>query len=175
MSGLPTGSICLAVEDTGTGMSPEVQARVFEPFFTTKEVGRGSGLGLSQVYGFVQQSEGNVRISSEAAVGSRFEILLPVSGEPIEAPAQKPCSEDMVGGDECILVAEDDPAVLKLTVDLLEGLGYVVVSATTAEEAMTILREDRKIDLLFSDGVVKCRAAPAESPWPRPHRARGPI
>jgi PAS domain S-box-containing protein len=152
--GLPAGSICLAVEDTGTGMSPEVRARVFEPFFTTKEVGRGSGLGLSQVYGFVQQSEGHVRISSQADVGTRFEILLPVSTEPIEAPASKPIGEDMAGGSERILVAEDDPAVLRLTVDLLEGLGYQVVSATTADEALAILRQDPEIALLFSDVVM---------------------
>ncbi|THD70482.1 response regulator [Phenylobacterium sp.] len=153
-SGLPAGSICLAIEDTGSGMSPEVQARVFEPFFTTKEVGRGSGLGLSQVYGFVQQSEGHVRISSEANVGTRFEILLPVSTEPIEAPAAKPVCEEMAGGSERILVAEDDPAVLRLTVDLLEGLGYQVVSATTADEALAILRQDPQIALLFSDVVM---------------------
>jgi PAS domain S-box-containing protein len=153
-SGLPAGAICLAVEDTGTGMSPEVRARVFEPFFTTKDVGRGSGLGLSQVYGFVQQSEGHVRISSEADVGTRFEILLPVSTEPIEAPASKPTCEEMAGGSERILVAEDDPAVLRLTVDLLEGLGYQVVSATTADEALAVLRQDPKIALLFSDVVM---------------------
>jgi PAS domain S-box-containing protein len=153
-SGLPAGAVCLAVEDTGTGMSPEVRARVFEPFFTTKDVGRGSGLGLSQVYGFVQQSGGQVRISSEAKVGSRFEILLPVSNEPVEAPPPKPASEEMVGGDERILVAEDDLAVLKLTTDLLEGLGYQVVTATTADEALAILREDPKIDLLFSDVIM---------------------
>jgi PAS domain S-box-containing protein len=153
-SGLPAGSICLAIEDTGSGMSPEVLERVFEPFFTTKEVGRGSGLGLSQVYGFVRQSEGHVRIASEEKVGSRFEILLPISPQPVEAPAPKPAQEEMVGGTERILVAEDDPAVLKLTVDLLEGLGYRVVSATTADEAMAILQEDREIDLLFSDVVM---------------------
>jgi signal transduction histidine kinase len=152
--GLPAGSVCLAVADTGSGMSPEVLKRVFEPFFTTKEVGRGSGLGLSQVYGFVRQSDGQVRISSEENVGSRFEILLPQSPQPVEAPAPKPAQKEMVGGTERILVAEDDPAVLKLTVDLLEGLGYRVVSATTADEAMTILREDREIDLLFSDVVM---------------------
>ena len=171
-SGFPAGSIRLSVEDTGVGMSPEVRERVFEPFFTTKEVGRGSGLGLSQVYGFVQQSEGHVRLSSETMVGSRFEILLPASSAPVEAPAPKRICEDMLGGHERILVAEDDPAVLSLTVDLLQGLGYDVVSATTAAEAMTILREDPNIDLLFSDvvmpggisGIALARAAQSEKP-----------
>ncbi|HXA41260.1 MAG TPA: response regulator [Phenylobacterium sp.] len=171
-SGVPAGSICLAVEDTGVGMSPELCERVFEPFFTTKEIGRGSGLGLSQVYGFVRQSEGHVRISSVVGSGSRFELLLPTSSEPVEALAPKAAYEDMVGGRERILVAEDDPAVLKLTSDLLEGLGYQVVSATTAAEAMDVLRGDPKIDLLFSDvvmpggtsGIALAQAARAERP-----------
>ncbi|MDB5428422.1 MAG: sensor histidine kinase/response regulator [Phenylobacterium sp.] len=171
-SGLPAGSICLAVEDTGTGMTPEVCERVFEPFFTTKEIGRGSGLGLSQIYGFVQQSEGHVRIESEIGVGSRFEILLPMSSEPVQAPEPKPSIDEMVGGSERILVAEDDPAVLRMTVDLLEGLGYGVASAANAEQAMAILREDPQIDLLFSDvvmpggtsGIALARAAQRERP-----------
>jgi CheY-like chemotaxis protein len=153
-------------------MSPEVRARVFEPFFTTKEVGRGSGLGLSQVYGFVQQSEGHVRISSEADQGTRFEILLPASTEPVAAPEPKPTRDGAPGGSERILVAEDDPAVLRLTVDFLESLGYQVVSAATANEALAILREDRGIDLLFSDvimpgglsGIDLARSAQVERP-----------
>jgi signal transduction histidine kinase len=153
-SGLPAGSICVAVEDTGVGITPDLQARVFEPFFTTKDVGRGSGLGLSQVYGFVQQSEGQVRVVSEAGAGARFEILLPVSSEPLEPFAPEPEARDMVGGHERILVAEDDPAVLRLTVDLLQGLGYQVITATTADEAMAIVRDDPGIDLLFSDVVM---------------------
>ena len=172
LSGLPAGSICLAVEDTGTGMSPEVRERVFEPFFTTKEVGRGSGLGLSQVYGFVKQSEGHVRILSEPEAGSRFEIILPASSRPIELEAPRPTYDHMPGGDEHILVAEDDPAVLKLTVDLLEGLGYRVVTATTADEAMAVLRQNRRIDLLFSDVVMPggtsgiALAETAQKKWP---------
>jgi PAS domain S-box-containing protein len=151
---LPAGSICLVVQDTGAGMSPEVCERVFEPFFTTKDVGRGSGLGLSQVYGFVRQSEGQVRIRSEVGAGARFEILLPRSSQPVELPPSKPAPEDTVGGSERILVAEDDPAVLRLTVDLLEGFGYSVVSATAADAALAILHEDPGIDLLFSDVVM---------------------
>jgi PAS domain S-box-containing protein len=171
-SGLPAGSICLAIEDTGVGMSPELCERVFEPFFTTKEIGRGSGLGLSQVYGFVRQSEGHVRISSVVGSGSCFELLLPASTEPVESPAPKAAYKEMAGGRERILVAEDDPAVLKLTSDLLEGLGYQVVSATTAAEAMDVLRGDPKIDLLFSDvvmpggtsGIALAQTAQAERP-----------
>jgi len=171
-SGLRAGSICLAVEDTGTGMTPEVRERVFEPFFTTKEIGHGSGLGLSQIYGFVQQSEGHVRIDSHLGVGSRFEILLPMSAEPVQAPEPKPPLDEMVGGSERILVAEDDPAVLRMTVDLLEGLGYRVASAANADQALAILREDPEIDLLFSDvvmpggtsGIALARTAQRERP-----------
>jgi signal transduction histidine kinase len=170
--GLPAGSICLAVGDTGSGMSREVVARVFEPFFTTKEVGRGSGLGLSQVYGFVQQSEGQVRVSSDLNAGTRFEILLPVSREPVPAAVPGPDREDIVCGGERILVAEDDPAVLRVTVDVLTGLGYSVVSATTADEALEALRKDSAIALLFSDvvmpggmsGIELGRAAQLERP-----------
>jgi signal transduction histidine kinase/DNA-binding response OmpR family regulator len=171
-SGLPAGSVCLAVQDTGSGMAPEILARVFEPFFTTKEVGRGSGLGLSQVYGFVRQSEGNVRVSSDVNAGTRFEILLPVSTDPIPATVRESVREEIVGGSERILVAEDDPAVLSLTVDVLTGLGYSVVSATTADEALDVLRGDSTIDLLFSDvvmpggtsGIALARAAQLEKP-----------
>ena len=170
--GLQAGSIRLTIQDTGVGMSPEVRERVFEPFFTTKDVGRGSGLGLSQVYGFVRQSEGHVRIFTEMGVGSRFEILLPSSSGPVEVAAPPAARKDLVGGPERILVAEDDAAVLKLTVELLQGLGYSVVSATTAGEALAILREDAEIDLLFSDvvmpggmnGISLANAAQAERP-----------
>jgi signal transduction histidine kinase/DNA-binding response OmpR family regulator len=171
-SGLPSGSIRVTVTDTGGGMSAELCERVFEPFFTTKEIGRGSGLGLSQVYGFVRQSEGHVRVSSEIGVGSRFEILLPASVRPAQVPGPKTVRDQMVGGDERILVAEDDPAVLKLTVDLLEGLGYRVVTAGAADAALEILRADPEIDLLFSDvvmpggssGIALAQAAQAERP-----------
>ena len=148
------GMVCVAVEDTGVGMAADVRERIFEPFFTTKDTGRGSGLGLSQVYGFVRQSEGQVRVLSEPGAGSRFEIALPASEEPVHEPAAKVQAQDMVGGDERILVVEDDPAVLKLTVDLLEGLGYPVVKAATADAALDILETDPAIELLFSDVIM---------------------
>ena len=153
-SGDAAGSIGISVQDTGTGMSPDIRERIFEPFFTTKEVGRGSGLGLSQVYGFVRQSEGQVRLTSDLVVGSRFEILLPASESPPQPRAQRLDGQPMVGGSERILVTEDDPAVLTLTVDLLEGLGYSVARATTAQEALAVLKDDPGIDLLFSDVVM---------------------
>ncbi|HEY3951682.1 response regulator [Phenylobacterium sp.] len=151
---LPAGSVRIAVKDTGVGMDLAVRERVFEPFFTTKEIGRGSGLGLSQVYGFVRQSEGQVRIESEPGHGACVEICLPAASAPARPTVVVPAPEAMVGGSEQILVVEDDAPVLRFSVDLLEGLGYAVVSATSANEALAILRRNPGIDLLFSDVVM---------------------
>jgi CheY-like chemotaxis protein len=135
-------------------MSPEVRDRVFEPFFTTKEVGKGSGLGLSQVYGFVRQSEGEVQLHSTPGQGTTFILRLPVSDEP-DARAEPETPAMMVeGGRERILVVEDDPTVLTLTLDMLSGLGYQVVTATNASDALKVLQSDAPIDLLFSDVVM---------------------
>ncbi|MGZ6018309.1 MAG: ATP-binding protein, partial [Phenylobacterium sp.] len=146
--------VMIEVRDTGVGMSPEVRERVFEPFFTTKEVGKGSGLGLSQVYGFVRQSEGEVQLHSTVGQGTTFALRLPVSEEPdgrVEADAPPVTVE---GGRERILVVEDDPTVLTLTLDMLSGLGYQVVSATNANEALEVIQSNAPIDLLFSDVVM---------------------
>ena len=153
--GLAVGDwVEIAVTDTGTGMSEEVLERVFEPFFTTKEVGKGSGLGLSQVYGFVRQSGGQVAVQSKPGVGTTFHLHLSAS-EAGAAPREASVSAQAdVGGAEKILVVEDDPAVLELAVQMLEGLGYTVTIAAGPAEAITILREDPSIDLLFSDVVM---------------------
>jgi signal transduction histidine kinase/DNA-binding response OmpR family regulator len=146
--------VVIEVRDTGVGMSPEVRDRVFEPFFTTKEVGKGSGLGLSQVYGFVRQSEGEVQLHSTVGEGTTFTLRLPVSEE-ADARAEPDTPALMVeGGRERILVVEDDPTVLTLTLDMLSGLGYQVVTATNASDALKILQSDAPIDLLFSDVVM---------------------
>jgi len=147
--------VAIEVADTGFGMSPEVRERVFEPFFTTKEVGKGSGLGLSQVYGFVRQSEGDIVLRSELGQGTSFTLRLP-SCEPA-ADAVEP--EDrkaavVEGGEERILLVEDDPTVLNLTNDMLTGLGYQVTTATNAAEALAVLHTGAEIDVLFSDVVM---------------------
>jgi CheY-like chemotaxis protein len=134
-------------------MSPEVRARVFEPFFTTKEVGKGSGLGLSQVYGFVRQSEGEVVLETGPGQGTRFLLKLPVS-EAADEVAVAPKAAAVVGGRERILLVEDDPTVLTLTLDMLTGLGYEVDTATNAGEALAIIHSGAKIDLLFTDVVM---------------------
>ena len=142
------------MRDTGVGMSEEVRSRVFEPFFTTKEVGKGSGLGLSQVYGFVRQSEGEVRLESAPGEGTVFQLLLPASNAKAEAPRRETTPQKVVGGAERILLVEDDPTVLALTFDVLTGLGYQVQTATHAAEALELLKADPAIDLLFTDVVM---------------------
>jgi PAS domain S-box-containing protein len=148
------GRIGIEVADSGVGMSPEVRDRVFEPFFTTKEVGKGSGLGLSQVYGFVQQSDGEVRLESAPGQGTTFHLLLPASRNPAEAVKPSQRAKAIEGGDERILLVEDDPTVLALTLDMLSGLGYQVTTATNAAEALEVIHSDAPIDLLFTDVVM---------------------
>jgi signal transduction histidine kinase/CheY-like chemotaxis protein len=146
--------VVIEVRDTGVGISAEVRDRVFEPFFTTKEVGKGSGLGLSQVYGFVRQSEGEVQLQSMPGEGTTFILRLPVSQEPDARAEPEAPAATVEGGRERILVVEDDATVLTLTVDMLSGLGYRVVTATNAAEALTIIQSNAPIDLLFSDVVM---------------------
>ncbi|MDP3803492.1 response regulator [Brevundimonas sp.] len=144
----------IVVRDTGAGMTGEVAARAFEPFYTTKEVGGGSGLGLSQVYGFVSQSGGQVEVSSAPGQGAAFELRLPLTdARPIRSAGAAPAAE-VENGSESVLVVEDDPAVLKLCVDLLVDLGYDCDVAGDAAAAMERLESDRPYDLLFSDVVM---------------------
>jgi PAS domain S-box-containing protein len=146
--------VVVEVADTGVGMSAEVRERVFEPFFTTKEVGKGSGLGLSQVYGFVRQSEGEVRVDSAPERGTRFQLRLPLSDAPAEAVRVDETPKDVTGGAEHILLVEDDPTVLALTLDMLTGLGYEATTATHAGEALKIIASEAPIDLLLTDVVM---------------------
>jgi len=146
--------IVVRVADTGGGIEPDIAARIFEPFFTTKDVGRGSGLGLSQVYGFVRQSGGQVSVDSVPGQGARFEIRLPRSSVTACPPVARPATPAVIGGTERILVVEDDPHVLALTEEGLRALGYAVTTADSANEALGILQRKGKIDLLFSDVVM---------------------
>ena len=146
--------LVIEVRDTGVGMSAEVRERVFEPFFTTKEVGKGSGLGLSQVYGFVRQSEGEVQLHSTQGQGTTFSLRLPASEETVQRAAPEPEPSAVEGGNEHVLLVEDDPTVLTLTLDMLTGLGYRVATATNAREALEIIQSGAEIDVLFSDVVM---------------------
>jgi len=152
---MPGGYVRIAISDTGVGMSAETAARAFEPFFTTKEVGQGSGLGLSQVYGFINQSGGHVAVESTPGVGTSFILYLPrseavpQSHRPrIAAGFQTPC------GDEKVLVVEDNDGVLEVAVAMLRELGYEVLIAVDGVEALTLLQRDPSIDLLFTDIVM---------------------
>ena len=157
--GEETEYVMLSITDSGTGMTPEVRERVFEPFFTTKGAGRGSGLGLSMVYGFVKQSKGLIEIESvpapAAGHGTTVRLLFPVADE--KAIQLKPGngSEDVPGGTERILVVEDEASVRVLVVSQLERLGYRVAEAGNGSEALSILRRDADaFDLLLTDVVM---------------------
>jgi CheY-like chemotaxis protein len=157
-SELTRGSyVMIAVSDTGAGMTPAVSAKAFDPFFTTKEVGKGSGLGLSQVYGFVKTAGGYVKIDSELDVGTTVSLYLPQSSDrPVEpaAAAEIASSEPAKGHGTIILVVEDDEDVLAVTAESLTELGYQVVTAVNAARALEILKSNQPIDLLFSDVVI---------------------
>ena len=146
----------IAVTDNGEGMTSDVAARAFEPFFTTKEVGKGSGLGLSMVYGFVKQSNGHVSIYSEPGLGTTVRIYLPnVTPSGSRSSSQPAADEDALPrGNETILVVEDDPFVRSSVILRVESLGYKVVLAVDGREAVMKLRTNPEIDMLFTDIVM---------------------
>jgi PAS domain S-box-containing protein len=147
--------VVITVTDSGTGIPSDVLERVFEPFFTTKEVGRGTGLGLSMVYGFVKQSRGHVKIYSEVGHGTSIRLYLPRAVQPSQSmPTSAPAGETIAGGRETILVVEDDASVRSMAVGVLEGLGYDVCQAPDGQSALELLRADTRIDLLFTDMVM---------------------
>ena len=146
--------VMLTVGDTGTGMTAEALAHAFEPFFTTKEVGQGSGLGLSMVYGFAKQSGGHVAIDSEEGVGTMVRLYLPRALSAAEARADSGDEEVPTGReDETILVIEDDSDVQALVGMMLESLGYRVIAEATAAVAIDVLGRE-KVDLVMSDVVL---------------------
>jgi len=153
----PGQYVMISVTDTGTGMPPEVIERAFDPFYTTKGVGRGTGLGLSQVHGFVKQSHGHVKIYSEPGVGTTIKIYLPRNTGELEAGEgqTRPVGELPHGSaDEIILVVEDDERVRHFSVDALRELGYTVVQASDAAQALTVLTLQPRVDLLFTDVIM---------------------
>jgi CheY-like chemotaxis protein len=147
----PGRYVCVAVTDTGTGMTPDVVARAFDPFFTTKPLGEGTGLGLSMVYGFARQSGGQVRIYSEIGKGTTISLYLPRfqgvadAGETVVAEAVAP------GDGETVLVIDDEPTIRMLVVSVLEENGYAAIEAGDGASGLRILQSDARIDLLVTD------------------------
>lgn len=153
--GLDAGDyVVLRVSDTGEGMSAAVAERAFEPFFTTKEVGEGSGLGLSMVYGFAQQSGGRATIDSAEGAGARVSLYLPRARESRQAQSAATTVVAPRGGQETILVVEDDPDVRSLSVAILKSLGYDVLAAADGASALLLLEDVRRVDLLLTDAVL---------------------
>jgi len=151
----PGEYVLLTVSDNGTGIKKEVLRRIFEPFYTTKAVGRGSGLGLSMVYGFVKQSQGHIDIDSEEGHGTTIRIYLPKSQSATEnLHATAIHRTGIPGGKETVLVVEDEAAVRKMAVEHLTALGYRVLEAGTGAEALKVLDDYADVDLLFSDIVM---------------------
>jgi CheY-like chemotaxis protein len=152
----PYGWVKLAVTDTGPGISDEIKPHLFEPFFTTKEKGKGTGLGLATVYGIVKQNGGDIHVESQPGKGARFEILMPRVDAIGEMAADPDPGAEVLGGEETIMVVEDDEAVRNLVISILSMHGYNVLHAPDALEAST--QTDRgvpTIDLLLTDMMMR--------------------
>jgi signal transduction histidine kinase/FixJ family two-component response regulator len=156
-------NVTLTITDTGTGMSKAVAARVFEPFFTTKEVGKGSGLGLAQVYAFVSQSNGHAEIASEVGSGTSVTLTFPRSRKPVAepeptVPTARPAA-DIAAGGKCgalghVLLVEDDRTVAALTMEVLDSIGYDVTHVASAMAALGTLANGKTVDVVLSDVMM---------------------
>jgi signal transduction histidine kinase len=149
----PGNYVMVAVTDCGHGIPASILENVFEPFFTTKDIDKGSGLGLSMVYGFVKQSGGHIKIYSEEGHGTTVRIYLP-EAEGAAQPAAPASKLPLEGGHETILVVEDDHLVRALVVGQIKSLGYVALTAANAAEALNVIDSPREIDLLFTDMIM---------------------
>ena len=155
---MPVGDyVTIAVKDTGHGIPPEIMQRIFEPFFSTKEVGAGTGLGLSTVYGIVRQTGGFIDVDSTVGVGTQFLVYLPrhimVAGAPVKVEEKPEAATDLTGVGSVLLV-EDEDAVRTFSARALRNKGYNVIEAASGEEALQRLQEESQIDLVVSDVVM---------------------
>ena len=148
--------VAIAVTDTGSGMDAETLSHVFEPFFTIKDVGKGSGMGLSMVYGFAVHSGGHVAIYSEEGKGTTVRLYFPAAGKGSgEMRGKEEETKRLAKGNETILVVEDDEEARQVTSEMLEKLGYLVLEAEDGPSALTLLRNrDKQVVLVFSDVVM---------------------
>jgi signal transduction histidine kinase len=150
---IPGPYVMVAVSDTGSGIPAALHEKVFEPFFTTKQVGRGTGLGLSMVYGFVRQSGGHIKIYSEEGHGTAIKLYLPRSRDGLSPPETVPLPPPQ-GGHETILVVEDDALVRNYVIAQITSLGYQAIAATNGAEALALMDRGATFDLLFTDVVM---------------------
>jgi len=151
----PGDYVEISIEDTGCGMTEAVLQHAFDPFFTTKDVGHGTGLGLSQVYGFVRQSGGFLTVESKPGAGTRFDLLLPrAEPAPKATVHSRPAKAVMPGGSETVLIVEDNEMVLEFAVSAISSLGYRVLVAATADAALETLRSGQHVDLMFTDVIL---------------------
>jgi PAS domain S-box-containing protein len=147
--------ICLSVSDNGTGIEPDKLSKLFEPFFTTKEVGKGTGLGLATVYGIVKQHQGWIEVESEVGKGSVFKVYLPGSVKTVQTRNGKTIPQKVRGGNETVLLVEDEAGVLTLARGILKSYGYEVLEARSGVEALRLwAQHDTRIDLLLTDIVM---------------------
>jgi len=151
LNGGITDAVHIEVSDTGCGISEAHLRRVFEPFFTTKEIGQGSGLGLSMVYGFVKQSEGDIRVQSKQGQGTTIGIYLRRKAEQVALPVAEPVTEFSYGQHRCVLMVEDDNQVRDAGQEVLEKLEYRVIAVASVDEALQQLNQHNDIDIVFTD------------------------
>jgi len=145
----------LAVSDNGEGIDRECQEKIFDPFFTTKEQGKGTGLGLAMVFGFVKRSAGNIKVYSEPGIGTTFRLYLPRANSDEKQAEQKSTPTEVLPvGEETILIVDDEPALLELVEELLQSLGYRILSASNGEQALEVLAREPDINMMFSDVVM---------------------
>lgn len=151
----PGRFVCLSFSDTGCGIAPEHLGRIFEPFFTTKQLDRGTGLGLATVYGIVKQHQGWITVQSKLGQGTTFQIYLPASNARGGALQMTPTEQKVIGGNETLLVVEDEEPLLKLMQHILESHGYKVLGCSNGRQALGLWREHAKeIDLLLTDLIL---------------------
>jgi CheY-like chemotaxis protein len=148
----PGDYVRLTVTDTGSGMDKETMERIFDPFFTTKEMGRGTGLGLASAYGIIKAHAGYIDVESKKGLGTTFTIYLPASEKEVQKFVKT--AEQLIEGTGTVLLVDDEEVILEVGQDLLEAMGYLVLTADNGEEAVEVYRKNRDIDIVVLDMVM---------------------